>query len=379
MKHFFLLLSILLIMPAAGNSLADDVNVNVQTGIDYTWWRDSESNTGYQALVPVKISSQYKDISVSVLTGYAYSGYAAQTAELDTLSQLLDTKINFSYALMNKLPFDVLFGLDFNIPTARAKLSTSNLSLLMDPDLVPLSQLGEGFNVNPTLSVAKDWGRFITGLSVGYIWRGKYDFATNATDYDPGDIFTATAEARYDFSSAWSGRIFGQYARFTKDELNDRTLYREGDFYMGGVGLKYAPKSWDASLTVRYIYRDKSELPTGNSPGELAAMSNSIHGNETVGDLTVSYFWSEPTTLWIKIAGLYAEANGYPDSSYFYTGSRQKASLELGWKRMFGRHWETSLFVRGFTMHDDNRRYPQTTAERTYNGFSAGGAVVARF
>jgi len=379
MKHFLLFLTLLLILPPAGTSIAGDVNVTAQTGMEYTWWRDSEKNTGYQALVPVKISSRYKDFSINVLTGYGYTGYDSQAAGLATLSQALDTKVNLSYALLDKLPFDVLFGLDFNLPTGRTNLSPQNISLLMDPDLVPISQLGEGFNINPTLSVAKEWGRLMTGFGLGYIWRGKYDYSTSIQDYDPGDIFTATAEARYDFSSTWNGRIFGQYARFSNDKVSDRPLYREGDFYMAGVGLRYTPKSWEASLTFRYIYRDKSEYPVNYSYTDIAGMSNCIHGNESVGDLTISYFLSEPTTIWLRITGMYVSANDYPELSYFYIGKRQKASVELGWKRTFGRHWETNLFARGFTLHDDNRRYPVVLDERTYNGFSVGGAVIARF
>jgi len=377
MKHILLLLTALFTILGTGYAWAGDVDVNVQAGFEYNWWRDSESNTGYQVLAPLRLSTQYKAFAVSVLGGYAYTGYDSNTYGLNTLSQLLDTKVNLSYALLEKLPFDVLFGLDFNIPTARTNLSYEKLSLMMDPDLVPVSQLGEGFNINPTLSVAKDWGRLMTGLGIGYIWRGKYDYSTNIRDYEPGDIFTATAEARYDFTSLWSGRLFGQYARFRKDEWRDRPFYREGDFYMAGVGVRYAPKSWDASLTFRYVYRGKSELP--ESSYELSPMSHSLHGNEYAGDLMVSYLLSEPTTIWIKISGLYVQENDYPDTYYCYIGKRQKAALELGWKRLFGRHLETSLFMRGFTMHDDKRIFPAYADERTYNGFSVGGAITARF
>ncbi len=377
MKHFLLLLTVLFILLGTGYSRAGNVDVIAQTGFEYNWWRDSESNTGYQILIPVRVATQYKAFAVNVLGGYAYSDYDSNAYGLNTLSQLTDTKVNLSYALLDKLPFDVLFGLDFNIPTARTNLSNRKLSLLMDPDLVPLSQLGEGFNINPTLSVSKDWGRLITGLGIGYVWRGKYDYSTYFRDYEPGDIFTATAEARYDFTSLWSGRLFGQYARFGNDELRDRPIYREGDYYMTGLGLQYAPKPWNASLTFRYIYRGKSELRS--SSYSLSPTSNSLWGNEYAGDLMVSYLVSEPTTIWIRISGLYVQKNDYPDTYYCYIGKRLKASLELGWKRAFGQHWETNLFLRGFTMHDDNRLFPDYMSERTYNGFSVGGAIIARY
>ena len=375
MKNFFLLLTVLPILLGAGVSLAADVDV--QTGFEFAWWKDSEENTGYQAIIPLRISSQIREFSWSVLGGYASTGFDPHTADTTALSHTLDTKVNFSYAFLDKLPFDVLLGLDFNLPTGKTKLNPQDLSLIMDPDLVPISQLGQGFNVNPTLSVAKEWGRWVAGLGVGYVWRGTYDYATNITDYDPGDILTATAEARYEFSSLWSGRVFGQYARFGKDEVNGRSIYREGDFYLSGVGLRYSPKSWDAAFTLRYIYRAKSELPTLS--GDLSVPSDNIHGNEGGGDLLLRYFWSQPTTLWVRITGLLIQANDFPTSSSFFVGQRQKASLELGWKRAFGERWEARLFVRGFTMHDEERALPDVRGERTYNGFSAGGTMIARF
>lgn len=378
MKHNIFIITALLILLGAGNVPAADVDVNAQTGVEFAWWKDSEENIGYQAFIPVSVSSRIEGFSVSLLGGYGYTGLNAPNAETTTLVRPLDTKLNLSYALLDKLPFDVLCGLGFNLPTGKTNLSPQDMPLAMDPDLVSLTPLGEGFNINPTLAVARQWGRFAAGIGAGYVWRGKYDYSTRFTDYNPGDIFTATAEARYEFSPLWNGRIFGQYAGFTKDEAGDRDIYREGDFYMAGLGLQYSPSSWNAALTFKYIIRGKGELPAGLS-GELSPLSDNLHGDEAAGDITLSYFLSAPATLWIKASGLLVQANDFPEASGYYIGKRLKASLELGWKRTFGDHWETNLYVRGFTMHDGDRTYPENRDERTYNGFAAGGAIIARF
>jgi hypothetical protein len=146
---------------------------------------------------------------------------------------------------------------------------------------------------------------------------------------------------------------------------------------MAGIGICYAPKSWETSLTFRYVYRGKSELPVW--PYDLTPMNHSLRGNEYAGDFVLSHHLNEPTTIWMKISGLYIQENDYPATDYYFVGKRQKAALELGVKRSFGAHWETSLFVRGFTMHDAKRFCPVFMDERTYNGFSVGAAITARF
>ena len=116
----------------------------------------------------------------------------------------------------------------------------------MDPDLVSITKLGEGYNFNPTLSVAKEWGNLVAGLGIGYLFRGNYDFTTDVRDYDPGDVFTTTAEVRYDFSPSWTARLMGQYARYEKSEVQSHGFYKEGDFYLLGLGLRYNQKKWES-------------------------------------------------------------------------------------------------------------------------------------
>ncbi len=374
-KLFWVGLLIILILFPGGNSLA--VDVGVETGFEFDWWKDSEKNSGYQGFIPLRISAQAKEFSVSVLGGYAYTFYDAHLGETDSVSHTLDTKANFSYSILDKLPFQVLLGLDLNLPTGKTKLTSREIIQMLDPDLVSISILGEGFNVNPTLTVAKEWGKWVAGLGVGYVWRGEYDYATDLRNYDPGDIFNATAEIRYDFSPAWSARLFGQYAHFGKDEVNDRSFFQEGDYYLTGAGLRYAQKKWDAAFTVRYIFRNKSEFPTQS--GALVNPGHNIHGDEWTGDLLLRYFASDRTTLWTRIYGLLLEGNGFPSNSSFHVGERRKIALEIGGKRVFGPRWEAGLFLRGFTMHDEERQFPDIRGERSFYGLSIGGNVGARF
>jgi len=377
MNKFILILAFLVVFSFQGIGLA--IDVEMETGFQFDWWKDSESNSGGQSFIPLKISAQMKEFSMSVLTGYAYTFFAPYSGENDSISSALDTKLNFSYPILDKLPFQVLLGLDFNLPTGKGttELTSQEINQALDPDLVSITRLGEGFNVNPTLSLAKEWGNWVAGLGIGYLWRGKYDYATDLRNYDPGDIFTATAEVRYEFSPVWSARLFGQYARFGEDKVEDHSSYKEGDTYLTGVGLRYSQKTWDAAFAFRYILRENSEFPT--QAGDMVNPGHGIHGNESTGDLLVRYLVSDRTTLWTRLYGLLLEANDFPSDSSFYVGQRQKISLEIGGKRIFGKYWEAGLFLRGFTMHDDARQYPDVRGGRTFNGLSIGANLMARF
>ena len=375
MNKFILIMAFLVVFSFQGIGLA--IDVGMETGVQFDGWKDSEKNSGYQSFIPLKFSAQMEEFSVSVLTGYAYTFYDPHFGENDSISHTLDTKLNFSYGILDKLPFQVLLGLDLNLPTGKTALTSKMLMQALDPDLVSITKLGEGFNVNPTLTLAKQWGNWVAGLGVGYLWRGEYDYATDLRNYDAGDIFTTTAEVRYEFSPAWSARLFGQYAWFGKDEVENHPYYKEGDFYLAGAGLRYSQKTWDTAFTMRYIFRGRSEFPTQS--GDLVNPGHGIHGNEWTGDLLARYLAGDKTTLWTRLQGLILEANDFPSDSSSYVGRRQKISLEIGAKRVFGEHWEAGLFLRGFTMHDEPRQFPDVRGERTFNGLSVGGNLTAKF
>ncbi len=50
--------------------------------------------------------------------------------------------------------------------------------LAIDSDLVSISGTGEGFNANPTLTLAEVWRTIgLGGIGIGYLVRGKYDYS----------------------------------------------------------------------------------------------------------------------------------------------------------------------------------------------------------
>ena len=391
-------------------------DMTVQSGFIFDWWKDTEGNQGRQFYVPIKAEGRHGDISLSLLTAYGYTHFdgvsqplslffTPPTKEDRSLAHFLDTKLNFSYEIVGKLPVDILLGLDFNLPTGKTDFRAKDLAAIMDPDLISINNFGEGFNFNPTLSLAKELGNWVLGMSAGYLWRGKYDFgftqeipyfAREIKDYDPGDIFDVNAEVRYYVSSNWQGRLFGNYTWYGKEDWKQRDItfftqttkirHQEGELYSLGLGLHHSRKKWDADFAFRGIFREKSKL---GGVSRLSTEPKNSHGKEWVGDFVLKYFLDDKTTFQSLFEVLFIQENDYSShpsvlssETNRFIGRREKYSLGFGAKRKVGKHVEAELFAKGFLMHDEEAflpEFPFFRSERNYKGFSLGGQLVYRF
>ncbi|RPJ00786.1 MAG: hypothetical protein EHM36_14200 [Deltaproteobacteria bacterium] len=375
-----LLLTAALIL-SGGVSLAADWSV--RTILNYDWWNDSPGNRGMQGYLPFKIEARHQDFSASVLTGYAFTRFDPHGAEVRSLSHLLDTKINLSYEIADKLPVDLLIGLDFNLPTGKTHFKQRDLSLIMDPDLVSINNFGEGFNFNPTLSLAKQFGNWVGGLGVGYVRRGNYDFSTNFKDYHPGDIFNLTAEIRYFFSSRWNGRLFGKFAWYNEGDwkvlspVTSRNSWKEGDFFNTGLAINYDEKKWNAGLLVQGIFREKGRFRLETIG--LFTEADIKRGNEWLGDLYFRYMLDDKTALKSSFEYLYKDENSGSPTLPRFVGRREKYSFGLGATRTLSRYLEGEAYVKGFYMHDGEATFPEPRNGRSSRGFSTGLHLTSRF
>lgn len=376
MKKIFLL-SLLIIILFTGISSAADISV--QTGMNYDWWEDSRDNKGSQFYIPLGIQAQMKDFSFGVLTAYTYT--KADPAGLDSrsLSTSIDTKVNTSYTIINRLPVDILIGLDFNIPTGKTNFKQEDLILITDPDLITINNFGEGFNINPTLILAKQFGKWVIGVGTGYLWRGEYDFSSdiNMKDYDPGDIFNINGEIRYYISPKVNARFFSGYVWYDKDKKEGDKFYQEGSMYFYGVGLVYNQPKWDAGLTLKSILRNKSKIQEGTRG--LSTEDKNSHGDEWIADLEFRYLLNDKTALKSSLQGLLITENDYQPNEDRYMGKREKLSLGLGISRIFSKHIEGLLGVKGFIMHDDKTQFPEFRSSCDYKGFSLTALLTTRF
>ncbi|OEU84529.1 MAG: hypothetical protein BA873_08365 [Desulfobulbaceae bacterium C00003063] len=376
MKKLILFISVVTIL--FGGGITSAVDIEVRTGLNYDWWESDSDDQGEQFFIPIQIDAQYEDFSCRVLTAYTYTSLDPSGGQDQSLSNIVDTKVNLSYKILEKFPVDILFGLDLNLPTGRTDLEEKELYLIMDPDLISITSLGEGFNINPIVTLAREWDKWVAGMGLGYMWRGEYDYSSNYKDYDPGDIFNLCAEVAYDFSPEWRSRLFGDYAQYGKGEVDNTDFYQEGDFFSVGLGVHHYQSTWDAGLTIKGIFRDKSEIQPYQGATSISTEDKNSHGDEWHADLSGRYFLDDKTTLNSALEFLWIDKNGYSSDSDFYIGKRNKISLGFGIVRLLRTYLEAELNVKGFYLDEDENWY-HPDDDRDYKGFSIGAKLTSRF
>jgi hypothetical protein len=355
--------------------VCDAVDVNIQTGLNFNWWDSTGGDRGNQTYIPVSIYGGQGNFSAKILTAFVSTNSVTPGVSSDSLSCSTDTKANFSYEIVDRFFADLIFGLDFNLPTGRTKLNLEQQRLVLDPDLVAISKFGEGFNVNPTITLAKVWNKFAAGIGVGYLWRGAYDYSEAAMNYKPGDILNVTGEVSYYFSPKWQGRLFGQVADYGKDQVGGRDYYEEGVFFLGGTGINYFQTDWEARLTVQGIFRGKSQFQ--DAVEVLTTEDRNSYGDEWSADLSWKYNLSKVTTLRSQLYYLWMVANDYASDSPFYIGDRHKTALSCAIARQFTPVLKGECGLGGYILDVGPNWYH--TDDRTYTGLIASVMLTATF
>ncbi len=375
MKRLIIAISIVFIFFSGG--IGHAVDLKIQTGTNFDWWESDKDDQGYQIYVPVQIETEYKDFSFLILTAFTHTNSDLTGIKDHSLSCVVDTKVNFSYEILDKFPVDILLGVDFNIPTGRTDLDNDDLMLFMNPDLVSITSLGEGYNINPTLTMAKEWENWAAGVGLGYLWRGKYDFSQETRDYNPGNLFNLTGEVAYTFLPDWQARLFGEYVYFDKDEVRNVDFYQEGEFLLIGLGFNHYRTKWDASFIVKGIFRGKSKFQEEAPAQALRTEDRNNYGDEWSTHLSCNYYLNKKTTLKSLIHFLRVNENDYSSDSPLFIGKKQMASLAFGITRIFGPRLEGELNLTGRILDDDKNWYYDD--DRTYKGFSIGVKLKGNF
>lgn len=143
----FVFFPILLFILTLGTSWA--IDWNAQTLSNYDWWKDNSGSRGMQAYVPLRIEARHQDFSISALTGYAYTQINPHVGETRSLSHLLDTKVNLSYEILDKLPLDLLIGLILIFQQARPISKKGICPSSWTPILFPSIDLVKGLILGP--------------------------------------------------------------------------------------------------------------------------------------------------------------------------------------------------------------------------------------
>ena len=373
MKKSAWIIAVFLLLASGG--VSDAADVNMQTGLNFNWWDSTGGDRGSQTYIPLTLYGEQSNFSAKILTAFASTNSTTPGVSSDSLSCFTDTKANFSYEIVDRFFADLIFGLDFNLPTGKTKLNLEQQRLVLDPDLAAISRYGEGFNVNPTITLAKSWSKFAAGVGVGYLWRGAYDYSEAAMNYQPGDILNVTGEASYYFSPKWQGRLFGQVAHYGKDQVGGHDYYEEGVFFLGGTGINYFQTDWEARLAVQGIFRGKSQFQAAGEA--LTTEQCDSYGDEWLADLSWKYNLSKVTTLRSKLSYLWMLENDYPSDSPYYIGSRQKTALSCAIARQLTPMMKGEFGLGGYIL-DVGRNWYHTD-DRTYTGLIASVMLIVAF
>jgi hypothetical protein len=360
---------ILSVLPLLWCNGAHAAGLSVESGVQQEYWEDTRDSSGSQTLVPLRVEWNKGDATIGLLTGVVHAALDSPGTTNPSLTHSLDTKLNLSYVLQEKLPVDLLIGLDLNLPTGKTNLSSSELWLIQDPEIVSITTFGEGVNINPTLSFAKVWGPWSAGAGIGYNVRRTYDVSNDAglSDYDPGDILSLNALLQRECTQGYVGRVFGKFSRFGKDRLHDTYFFREGDYRMVGVGISRAGAAWEADVNLRGAFRGKTEILSG---GSLTTEPERSRGDEWSAEASVRHAVGKDTSLSGSFRGLIVAKNGYPGESSLYNGSKEKIALSVGCDRRFASGLAAGVSLKGFLMSEEAQSIPQRIEERTVRGIA---------
>ncbi len=371
MKSILLICAVLVLICAP----AAMAETSASSGAVFQSWSSDEDESGSQWYVPVHVAGQQGPYAWFVTAGYAYTRGDFE-GDSRSIGGMLDTQAGAAYTFRNLGGADWMVGIDFNLPTGRTGEDERDLRIMIDPDLVTITSPGRGFNVNPYLSVVRQWGDWILGFGAGYAVQGEYDYSERVENYDPGDIATIATEVEYALSEPWALSLQIQYAAIGKDEVDGEELMQKGDAWLFGVGLRRTGPGWQTRFGIQALLREKAQIL--KSDGNLGTESRNSQGDEWIAELETRHHWRPETTLIYGLQYRYLAENEYDRTSAFYAGERQKVSLSLGLVQRVTESLDLEGFLKGFTMADDpNWLHPDDA--RTYNGWSVSAAISKRF
>jgi hypothetical protein len=348
------------------------VDLQLQPGVTFDWLKDNHGNSASQLTFPLQFTGSLDNLSFRLMTGYTRTSLSTDTKDI-SMSNLLDTKIGATYRLSDKLPFELLLGLDLNLPTGKTKLSSDETALVMDPDLLPINKYGEGFNINPTVTAAKGWNNWTFALGLGYLWRGTYDFSDALKEYKPGMVFNTIAEARYYYRPKSYARLFTGFTFFGTDTAQGHDTFKEGNVLQigGSVFHVFTPEirvSGGLSGTFR------GDVTVYDAASGTKQNQSAFNGNENVLDLAGSYALNSKTTLSVPFQVRLTSANS---NSSFPVGAKQKVSLGAGATReIIPKLLSADVTLKGYYKHDAAAGGIEAA---NYTGLGIAASVTGRF
>jgi len=106
--------------------------ITFQGGLQYDWWKGNNDTDGNQVFVPVELGAEMDDFSARMITAFTRTETDISGVGNPSLSAVIDTKVNLSYMMVDKLPVNFLFGFDLNCPTGKTDFDDDDLLIITD-------------------------------------------------------------------------------------------------------------------------------------------------------------------------------------------------------------------------------------------------------
>ena len=373
---------LLLVLGGAAGLLSSPASADQWTltsGVHLDAWSANSSSgqgNGYELLVPMGIFYDTPNWGLAARGSVGTSQHDLDAAPNASMTGFTDTTVSGYYRLRVS-GTEIRLGLDMDLPTGVSRLKIRDLPAVQDEDLVALQRFGEGFDVNPTVIVYRNFGDWGLGGGIGYLWAGEYDPTEDIPndDFNPGNQLTASVLGDVFLGDVW--RLVGRaaYTHYSTDERGGIEVFREGDEIDLGVSLEWRPEPWWAVVSLREIYRFKADRL--NAAGQLDEEPQNSQGNEIRGVVSVGYIIDDVWTVRGVMDVRYVAANDYATSAPLYDGGRFKIAVGPGVTWTLSRTFAMDASVRWFYL--DAERSPIFPAGATINGVHADMRVTYRF
>ena len=365
-------LTLMAILFAAAPAMAE---VEYKSGFHLDWWKSDSGQSATQYHVPIEVSTELGSFGFKVLTAYVQNNVEGSDGSDRSFGGMVDTRVNVDYAVIDRWPVDILFALDLNLPTGQTNLLSAEAISISNPDKVTITRMGEGFNVNPSISIVKQWDSLLAAVGLGTIIRGQYDAADTLKNYDPGDARHLTAALEYHFNDRLAAQLTGSHTELDKDRLDGDDYFQPGNINIFGLGITYSMDRWTLNGSFKSVLRKKNELSTGS--GELVSEEHNSYGDERIVDLSCRMKITEKTNAVLALQYLTLAENGYPSTNSFYTSDRTKTTIGVEVSHQFDTVWELGVKLQKFITAVD--RNPVDADDTDFDGGTAAFWISARF
>lgn len=274
----------------------------LSTGIRYDRFKDDTAaeNIGSEITTLFSLSYRGEQLSSRVIGAYANSDFDSGNPAVSdaSISSLTDTLVSVSYSVSD-LPVTLIFGVDVNLPTGKEKLTTEqfNAELGDKNNLVEIDNFGDGFNLNLSFGLARQFSQVSLALGTSYIIRGEYDPTADISndELNPADEFSLASIIRVEPSKTLSLTGFIGYVFFGTDQVNGQDSFREGDKLTLGTDIIFDLNPYRIAVSLQDSIQAKNKQI--NAATSVTAERETTNGDEFFASINFDYKVSKDFTL----------------------------------------------------------------------------------